>query len=116
MNEELNDPTTPFTVRDERYYCQGLSDALAAHIRVFLKYLFPIMPIVDHRFVDDALRLQSLPPCRYGAIAAICAATRVQLRMDNSKNGTGDGPDAEIPLKPLVTEEMLIGLAESALP
>lgn len=108
--------TVPETVdMDTTDHSKRLAQTLAAHIQVFLKYLFPIMPIVNEEFVTDALRVDDLPPSRYAAIIAICAATRIQLRMDNSKNGFGEGPDAGIPVEPQLSGEMLVALAENAL-
>ncbi|KAI9147498.1 putative sucrose utilization protein SUC1 [Paramyrothecium foliicola] len=100
---------------DTSDYSKHLSQSLAAHVQVFLKYLFPIMPIIDDEFITDALRIDDLPPSRYAVIIALCAATRIQLRMDNSRNSIGEGPDADIPLEPQLTGEMLVGLAENAL-
>ncbi|KAJ5168958.1 uncharacterized protein N7482_004552 [Penicillium canariense] len=56
---------------------------LLAHVNVYLKYLFPIMPVVR----GDQLRLDSqqperLPPQRYAFLASLCAATHIQLKLD----------------------------------
>jgi hypothetical protein len=58
---------------------------LLAHVNVYLKYLFPIMPVVR----GDELRLDSqqperLSPQRYAFLASLCAATHIQLKLDGA--------------------------------
>ncbi|KAJ6049897.1 uncharacterized protein N7446_006776 [Penicillium canescens] len=58
---------------------------LLAHVNVYLKYLFPIMPVVR----DEQLRLDShqparLSPKRYAFLASLCAATHIQLKLDGA--------------------------------
>lgn len=58
---------------------------LLAHVNVYLKYLFPIMPVVR----GEQLRLDShqptrLSPKRYAFLASICAATHIQLKLDGA--------------------------------
>lgn len=65
---------------------------LLAHVNVYLKYLFPIMPVVR----GDQLRLDSqqperLTPRRYAFLAALCATTHIQLKLD------GDTPVPDPP-------------------
>ncbi|KAK7417646.1 hypothetical protein QQX98_004467 [Neonectria punicea] len=101
---------------DAAGYSRRLSLSLFAHIQVFLKYLFPIMPAVDgDDLLADAIRLDELPPSRYALIISLCAVTRIQLRMDSAQNGGGEGPGAHLPLEPQLTGEMLISLAENSL-
>lgn len=58
---------------------------LLAHVNVYLKYLFPIMPVVR----GEELRLDSqqperLSPRRYAFLASLCAATHIQLKLDGT--------------------------------
>lgn len=58
---------------------------LLAHVNVYLKYLFPIMPVVR----GDQLRLDSqhperLSPRKYAFLASLCAATHIQLKLDGA--------------------------------
>jgi hypothetical protein len=97
-----------------------LSMSLIAHIQLFLKLLFPIMPVVDgDELLADAARLEGLPPSRYALILALCAATRMQLRMDHASISQGP-PQVEVdmvdmPLEPELTGEILVSLAETSL-
>ncbi|KAJ5772919.1 hypothetical protein N7457_007815 [Penicillium paradoxum] len=68
------------------------SQILLAHVNVYLKYLFPIMPVVR----GEQLRLdchapEHLSPRRYAFLASLCAATHIQLKLD----GTTPVPDPE---------------------
>ncbi|KAH7309883.1 hypothetical protein B0I35DRAFT_453477 [Stachybotrys elegans] len=110
---DVSPPSVGCLELDNDNYTKRLSQSLAAHIQVFLKHLFPIMPVVDDEFVADALRLGSLPPSRYAVIIAICAATRIQLRMDSTN--PGENTDYGLPSEPQLTGEMLVNLAENAL-
>ncbi|KAK0392262.1 hypothetical protein NLU13_1758 [Sarocladium strictum] len=93
-----------------------LSVSLIAHIQLFLKVLFPIMPVVDgDELLADAARLDELPPSRYALVLALCAATRMQLRMDNPLISQGLQGEVHIPLEPQLTGEMLVRLAETSL-
>ncbi|KAJ5155222.1 hypothetical protein N7492_008025 [Penicillium capsulatum] len=89
---------------------------LLAHVNVYLKYLFPIMPVVR----GEALRLDSQQPeCltsrRYAFLASLCAATHIQLKLDGDTAvpnpprfpTTGDGHS-------LVSGEKLLGEAVRA--
>lgn len=92
--------------------------SIIAHIQLFLKTMFPIMPVVDgDELLADAARLEELPPSRYALILALCAATRMQLGMDNGSCSQGQGPqvEVEVPLEPQLTGEMLVRLAETSL-
>ncbi|KAJ5129313.1 uncharacterized protein N7515_005352 [Penicillium bovifimosum] len=58
---------------------------LLAHVNVYLKYLFPIMPVVR----GDQLRLdchapEQLTARRYAFLASLCAATHIQLKLDGT--------------------------------
>ena len=59
---------------------------LLAHANVFLKYLFPIMPVVHReQLLSDSAEPLKLSPQRYAFMASLCAATHIQLNLD------GDG-------------------------
>jgi hypothetical protein len=72
---------------------------LLAHVNVYLKYLFPIMPVVR----GDQLRLdchapEQLTARRYAFLASLCAATHIQLKLDgaapvanSTQRSIGDG-------------------------
>ncbi|OGM43078.1 amylase cluster transcriptional regulator AmyR [Aspergillus bombycis] len=64
---------------------------LLAHVNVFFKYLFPIMPIVrQDQLQQDCHQPERLSPQRYAFIASLCAATHIQLKLD----GAAPGPDS----------------------
>ncbi|KAF5027826.1 hypothetical protein F66182_53 [Fusarium sp. NRRL 66182] len=92
-----------------------LSLSLVAHVRLFQRFLFPIMPVVDDDVLADAARLDELPPSRYAFILALCAATRLQLRMDKRFDDDERELEAEIPSEPRLTADMLVSLAENSL-
>ncbi|KAG4433373.1 hypothetical protein IFR05_011133 [Cadophora sp. M221] len=78
-----------------------LPTALLAHIHVFLKHLFPIMPVVTaEELLRDGSRPESLSAPRYASITALCAATHIQLKLD------GAGSMAGVQNHPTVTEMM----------
>ncbi|KAJ5266593.1 hypothetical protein N7478_009401 [Penicillium angulare] len=65
--------------------CRLPPQILLAHVNVYLKYLFPIMPVVR----GDRLRLDShcpeqLSSARYAFLASLCAATHIQLKLDGA--------------------------------
>ncbi|PYH40363.1 putative C6 transcription factor (AmyR) [Aspergillus saccharolyticus JOP 1030-1] len=63
---------------------------LLAHVNVYLKYLFPIMPVVRRQELQrDCHRLELLSSQRYAFLASLCAATHIQLKLD----GTSPVPD-----------------------
>jgi hypothetical protein len=82
--------STDSTIESIRGPSQALPQArrlspqiLLAHVNVYLKYLFPIMPVVR----GEQLRLDShqpehLSPSRYAFLASLCAATHIQLKLD----------------------------------
>ncbi|KAK2762863.1 hypothetical protein FQN54_001038 [Arachnomyces sp. PD_36] len=54
-----------------------------AHVSVYLKYLFPIMPVFDPQTViQDSSDPGSLPPERYALLVSLCAITHIQLKLD----------------------------------
>ncbi|KAL4803697.1 fungal-specific transcription factor domain-containing protein [Aspergillus unguis] len=72
---------------------------LLAHINVYLKYMFPIMPVVRREELQqDCHHPERLSPQRYAFLAALCTATHIQLKLDGatpvadtSHLQTGDG-------------------------
>lgn len=58
---------------------------LLAHVNVYLKYLFPIMPVVRGEELRlDSQRPEWLSPRRYAFLASLCAATHIQLKLDGA--------------------------------
>ncbi|KAJ5649622.1 transcriptional regulator family: Fungal Specific TF [Penicillium longicatenatum] len=56
---------------------------LQAHVEIFLEHLYPIMPVFDADAVMvDCANPEILPPRRYAFLAAMCAATHLQLKLD----------------------------------
>ncbi|PYI03367.1 amylase cluster transcriptional regulator AmyR [Aspergillus sclerotiicarbonarius CBS 121057] len=74
-----------------RPYARRLSPpVLLAHVNVYLKYLFPIMPVVrKEELQQDCHQPERLTPQRYAFLVALCAATHIQLKLD----GTVSVPD-----------------------
>ncbi|GKU22717.1 unnamed protein product [Fusarium langsethiae] len=95
--------------------CKRMSRSLVAHIQLFQRFLYPIMPVVDDNILADAATLDQLPPSRYALILAICAATRMQLRLDKRIDGSDNELNAEIPPEPRLDGDILVSLAESSL-
>ncbi|UNI22452.1 hypothetical protein JDV02_008341 [Purpureocillium takamizusanense] len=61
-----------------------LAVALAANVQVFFKHLFPIMPVLnDAEVLADALQFDELPLPRQAFLLSLCAATRIQLKLDH---------------------------------
>ncbi|KAL4788288.1 fungal-specific transcription factor domain-containing protein [Aspergillus varians] len=58
---------------------------LLAHVNVYLKYMFPIMPVVHkEELQQDCYHPERLSPQRYAFLASLCAATHIQLRLDGA--------------------------------
>ncbi|KAJ5317170.1 hypothetical protein PENANT_c029G11836 [Penicillium antarcticum] len=58
---------------------------LLAHVNVYLKYLFPIMPVVrGDQLRQDSHQPTRLSPKRYAFLASLCAATHIQLKLDGA--------------------------------
>ncbi|KAL2821867.1 fungal-specific transcription factor domain-containing protein [Aspergillus granulosus] len=65
---------------------------LLAHVNVYLKYMFPIMPVVRREELQqDCHHPERLSPQRYAFLASLCAATHIQLKLDGSTPGA-DAP------------------------
>ncbi|KAJ5382555.1 transcriptional regulator family: Fungal Specific TF [Penicillium concentricum] len=62
---------------------------LQAHVKIFLEHLFPIMPVLDANSITlDSLHPETLSPRRYALLLALCAATHLQLNLDESDGST----------------------------
>ncbi|KAI9368797.1 fungal-specific transcription factor domain-containing protein [Aspergillus egyptiacus] len=58
---------------------------LLAHVNVYLKYMFPIMPVVQRtELQQDCHQPECLSPQRYAFLASLCAATHIQLKLDGA--------------------------------
>ncbi|KAL5046790.1 hypothetical protein BDW71DRAFT_59358 [Aspergillus fruticulosus] len=58
---------------------------LLAHVNVYLKYMFPIMPVVrKEELQQDCHHPERLTPQRYAFLASLCAATHIQLKLDGA--------------------------------
>lgn len=69
------------------------STVLVAHVNVYLKYLYPIMPVIcAEQVLKDCHEPENLLAQRYAFMAALCAATHVQLKLDGTGNGTEPSP------------------------
>lgn len=79
-----------------RPYARRLtSPILLAHVNVYLKYLFPIMPVVRREALHrDSHHPNHLSPQRYAFLAALCAATHIQLKLDGGTSSTSDSNTA----------------------
>ncbi|KAJ9292559.1 transcriptional regulator family: Fungal Specific TF [Paecilomyces variotii] len=66
---------------------------LLAHANVFLKYLFPIMPVVHReQLLSDSAEPLKLSPQRYAFMASLCAATHIQLNLDGDGSSMTEPP------------------------
>ncbi|KAL2823542.1 fungal-specific transcription factor domain-containing protein [Aspergillus cavernicola] len=97
------------------------SELLLAHINVWAKHLFPVMPILSvNSLLPDCADPELLSPKRYALLVALCAATHIQLRLDRSPvtSGAGTNPDPSpnnlIHRHLLVTGEYLLSEALKA--
>lgn len=60
------------------------SQVLLDHVNIFVQNLYSIMPVFDpNRVRDDCINPETLSPQRYSFLAALSAATHVQLKLDN---------------------------------
>jgi hypothetical protein len=63
------------------------STELLAHVGVFVKYLYPIMPVFHIENVRlDCGRPETVSPRRYSFLVALCAATHIQLKLDTNES------------------------------
>jgi hypothetical protein len=70
---------------------------MLAHVNVYLKYLYPIMPVIrPEQVLHDSQDPDQLSSARYAFMTALCAATHVQLKLDGT-----DGPTDTPLLSPM---------------
>ncbi|PGH33181.1 hypothetical protein GX50_04023 [[Emmonsia] crescens] len=70
---------------------------ILAHVNVYLKYLFPIMPVFKpDKVLADSCEPERLSPQRYAFLVALCAATHIQLKLDGP--AYHDGSDEDLTL------------------
>ncbi|PYH96812.1 transcription regulator of maltose utilization [Aspergillus ellipticus CBS 707.79] len=74
------------SMRLVRPFARRLSPpVLLAHVNVYLKYLFPIMPVVrKEELQQDCHQPERLSPQRYAFLVALCTATHIQLKLDGT--------------------------------
>lgn len=80
----------PPELDNARPYARRLTPSiLLAHVNIYLKYLFPIMPVVRrdelHR---DGHQPGHVSAQRYAFLAALCATTHIQLKLDGASQAT----------------------------
>ncbi|KAL2870835.1 putative C6 transcription factor (AmyR) [Aspergillus lucknowensis] len=62
---------------------------LLAHVNVYLKYMFPIMPVVRREELQqDCHHPGGLSSQRYAFLASLCAATHIQLKLDGANTAS----------------------------
>ncbi|KAF9883780.1 hypothetical protein FE257_002810 [Aspergillus nanangensis] len=62
---------------------------LLAHVNVFLKYLFPIMPVVRCELLQqDCHHPEKMSPPRYAFLVSLCALTHIQLKLDGAASAS----------------------------
>lgn len=89
---------------------------LLAHVNVYLKYLFPIMPVVRRDQLQlDSHQPQRLSPQRYAFMASLCAATHIQLKLDGASPSSDPSPlQAAIDGRSVMSGEELLSEAVRA--
>lgn len=71
--------------------CRLSPQILLAHVNIYLKYLFPIMPVVRGEEIRlDSQQPEGLSSKRYAFLVSLCAATHIQLKLD------GENPVANL--------------------
>lgn len=101
LSVTLETPTSEPSASGDEFCTSQLSMAVAANVQVFLEHLLPIMPVVrGSELLADTLQFhqQSLP--RQALILSLCAATRIQLKLDNTEGSehTKTDPNASLGL------------------
>lgn len=92
-NAPSPDERTDHVLEDQKqYHFQPLkrirSTVIQAHVHVFLKHMFPIMPVLDPDTVlQECTNPEALPAQNYAFLAALCAATHIQLKLSDPDNG-----------------------------
>ncbi|OKP11147.1 hypothetical protein PENSUB_3339 [Penicillium subrubescens] len=65
------------------HVCRLSPQILLAHVNVYLKYLFPIMPVMRReQLYLDSQQPELLSPQRYTFLASLCVAAHFQLKLD----------------------------------
>ncbi|KAH8696584.1 hypothetical protein BGW36DRAFT_452294 [Talaromyces proteolyticus] len=63
---------------------------LQAYVQVFMRYLYPIMPVVDkNALLLDCTNSEALETRRYALLVALSAATHIQLNLDFAQGIAG---------------------------
>ncbi|KFY47890.1 hypothetical protein V495_01761 [Pseudogymnoascus sp. VKM F-4514 (FW-929)] len=63
------------------------SHVLLAHVNVFLKHLYPIMPVVEENSLClDCINPDTLSPAKYALLTSLCAATHIQLKLGSASS------------------------------
>lgn len=58
---------------------------LRMHVRLFLRWMFPLWPILEPKDLLEACNeVDMLPPTKYCLLLAICAATNIQLKLSSN--------------------------------
>ncbi|KAH8428330.1 putative C6 transcription factor (AmyR) [Aspergillus melleus] len=89
---------------------------LLAHVNVFLKYLFPIMPVVRReRLQQDCHQPEQLSSQRYAFLASLCALTHIQLKLDGAMSASNPPhPQASVDGHSIMSGEELLAEAVRA--
>lgn len=83
--ESVDSPPESIGRRALPYARRLTPPVLLAHVNVYLKYLFPIMPVVRSEQLQlDSHQPQRLSPQRYAFMSSLCAATHIQLKLDGA--------------------------------
>ncbi|OAQ97291.1 hypothetical protein LLEC1_00061 [Akanthomyces lecanii] len=79
----LSPSPSPLPAPDIGY---DVASTLANHVKIFMTYLFPVMPVADEMaLMADCAAARSLAPSRFALLLALAAVTRIQLRLDQSE-------------------------------
>lgn len=99
-----------------RPYARRLtSPVLLAHVNVYLKYLFPIMPVVrQDQLQIDSHQPRRLSAQRYAFMASLCAATHIQLKLDGANPSADPNPLQTIDGHSVMSGEELLAEAVRA--
>ncbi|EAL89772.1 putative C6 transcription factor (AmyR) [Aspergillus fumigatus Af293] len=83
--DSTNSISDPGTGQCSPFSRRLTSPVLLAHVNVYFKYLFPIMPVVRKEGIQaDCHQLERLSSRRYAFLASLCAATHIQLKFDGA--------------------------------
>jgi hypothetical protein len=84
-------------------------------VNVYLKYLYTIMPVIrPEQVLNDSREPEKLTPPRYAFMAALCAATHVQLKLDGADGVTDASLTSPVDGRSAMSgEELLIEAANA---